>query len=112
MAALGLMLAGIGPRAAAAQKKPVTHKVTIDAARFQPAAIEAKVGDAIVWTNKDPYPHTVTSPVRRLGSKIAPDASWSYTAKRRESFPPCTLHQTMRGRSSSRRLYRRGGGQA
>jgi plastocyanin len=102
VAALGLMLVSIGPGAAASQKaqtKGTTHKVTIDGASFQPATIDVKVGDSIVWTNKDPYPHTVTSKEGGFDSKeLAPDASWTYTAKKAGEFPYiCTLHTTMKG---------------
>ena len=96
------MLVSISPGAAAAQKgqkKGTTRKVTIDGASFQPATIEVNVGDSVVWTNKDPYPHTVTSKEGGFDSEdVAPDASWTYVAKKAGEFPYlCTLHTTMKG---------------
>ena len=56
-----------------------------------------KTGDAVVWGNKDPFPHTATS--RAFDSKsIAAGGSWTYTAKARGEFPyVCSLHPTMKG---------------
>ncbi|WP_127522383.1 cupredoxin family copper-binding protein [Mesorhizobium sp. Z1-4] len=42
------------------------HTVTIERFKFVPAAIEAKPGDTVTWTNADIAPHTAT----------AADASW------------------------------------
>jgi plastocyanin len=37
-----------------------TIEVTIDKLVFSPASVQAKVGDTIVWTNKDILAHTAT----------------------------------------------------
>lgn len=37
-----------------------TIAVTIDKLVFSPATVEAKVGDTIVWVNKDVFAHTAT----------------------------------------------------
>lgn len=37
-----------------------TVHVTIEKLAFQPAEIEAKVGETIEWTNTDPFAHTAT----------------------------------------------------
>lgn len=57
-------------------------------------------GDRIVWTNKDPFPHTVTADTKLFDShSIAPGASWSYVAKRPGEYAySCTLHPTMKGK--------------
>lgn len=75
----------------------VTHTVTIDGVTFDPATLAVKVGDTVVWVNKDPFPHTVTSQARGFDSHaIAPGQSWSYTTTRAGMFPYlCTLHPTM-----------------
>ena len=36
------------------------HTVAIENFQFMPTDVEAKVGDSIVWTNKDSTAHTVT----------------------------------------------------
>ena len=38
-----------------------TITVTIDKATFMPAAVSARVGDVIVWDNKDIVAHTATA---------------------------------------------------
>lgn len=37
-----------------------TIQVTIDKLAFSPANVEAKVGDTIVWVNRDAFAHTAT----------------------------------------------------
>jgi plastocyanin len=39
---------------------PATIEVTIDKLVFSPANVQAKVGDTIVWANKDILAHTAT----------------------------------------------------
>ena len=91
-AALGLTLSAAEPAV-----KPTTHTVVMEAVKFQPAVLEVRAGDTVVWVNKDPFPHTVTSP--SFDSKIIfADKSWRYVAKKRGDFPyACTLHPTMKG---------------
>ena len=92
------MLLGIGPGAAALQK-PATHTVTIDGTSYQPQSLTVNVGDEVVWVNKDPFPHTVTSKSGGFDShEIEPDKSWKYTAAKKGDFDYiCTLHRTMKG---------------
>ncbi len=91
-AALGLALSAAEPAV-----KPTTHTVVMEAVKFQPAVLEVQAGDMVVWVNKDPFPHTVTSP--SFDSKIIfADKAWRYVAKKRGDFPyACTLHPTMKG---------------
>jgi plastocyanin len=97
-AALTLLLRSTGS-AAAPPAKPVTHAVTIDSAQYQQQTITVAVGDSIVWTNKDPFPHTVTSKAGGFDSQeIASGKSWKFTARKKGSFPyTCTFHPTMTG---------------
>ncbi len=78
--------------------KPATHTVTIEAVQFQPTTIDVKRGDSIVWVNKDPFPHTVTSASGTFDSKeIQPGESWSYKVQQSGDVPYiCTLHPTMK----------------
>ena len=81
-----------------AEAKPAKHTVTIEAVQFQPPTIEVNRGDSIVWTNKDPFPHTVTSASGKFDSKeIKPGESWTYTAQHSGDVAyVCTLHPTMK----------------
>jgi plastocyanin len=95
-AALGLLLSGGAP-ASAATPKPVTHTVVIDRMQFDPPVLTVKVGDIIVWINRDPFPHTATAHGGQFDShEIAAAHSWKYTAKKLGVFRyACTLHPTM-----------------
>jgi plastocyanin len=55
---LGLSLALV---MMAAPVKAETIQVTIDKLVFSPASVEAKVGDTILWVNKDAFAHTATA---------------------------------------------------
>ena len=94
--ALGLILFGLG--AAADAPIPASHTVMIEGASFQPKVLVVKVGDSVMWVNKDPFPHTVTSRAGDFDSgEIQPGKSWTYTAATKGTFPYiCTLHSIMK----------------
>ena len=85
----------------AAPAKPNVHVVTIEAMKFSPQTIEVAEGDSVVWTNKDPFPHTVAAADGSFRSKeIAPNESWKFTARKSGAVTvtyACTLHPTMTG---------------
>jgi plastocyanin len=87
-----------------AQTKSKVHHVAIDAMQFSPRAIEVKVGDTVIWENRDPFPHTVTSENRSFDSgQIGPNRSWKFIVRSRGDFSyVCTLHPTMKGRLASK----------
>ena len=80
-----------------AVEPPVVHTVLIEGTSFTPQTLVVRRGDTIVWTNKDPFPHTVTARNGEFDSHLIPeDHSWKYTARERGEFPYfCSLHQTM-----------------
>jgi plastocyanin len=94
---VALLLGSMGHEAAAS--KPATHTVTIEATQFQPNALTVRRGDTIIWVNKDPFPHTVTSKAGGFDSQqIQPGVSWKYRAVRKGEFDYiCSLHPTMTG---------------
>jgi plastocyanin len=96
--AWGLLLCHMAPRDAAAAPRPATHTVAIDGTRFQPDTLTVRAGDFVVWINKDPFPHTVTSQAGGFDShEIAPGQSWKYRPARDGEFAyVCTLHPTMK----------------
>jgi plastocyanin len=104
MAAAALLaVAAIGaPEAAPQQKrKPVLHRVTIDATSFAPAELTIRAGDSIVWMNRDVIPHTAT----QSGGKgfdsgtLASGDAWKHTFTASGSVDYiCTFHPTMKGR--------------
>jgi plastocyanin len=74
-----------------------THTVIMEGMAFSPEVITVTAGDSIVWINKDLVPHTATSSVARLDSKIVEaNKSWHYKAERTGDFDYfCSLHPTM-----------------
>jgi len=52
----------------------------------------------VVWTNKDPFPHTATSTAAGFDSHpLAPGASFTFKATKKGEFAyVCTLHPTMK----------------
>ncbi len=76
-----------------------THTVVIDGTAFVPGSITVQQGDRVVWQNKDPFPHTVTSRDGDFDSKsIAAGKSWTFVASRKGSFAyVCSFHPTMKG---------------
>jgi len=93
------LLSCSGPGTAAVSRAPVTHNVTIEAVAFTPSSITVKAGDSIVWANKDPFPHTVTSKAGGFDSlPLQPDRSWTLTPSTPGEFTyVCTLHPNMTG---------------
>ncbi len=79
--------------------KPVTHTVTIDATRYQPARLVVHAGDTVVWVNKDVIPHTATAKGGRFDSKVlAAGASWRLVATDTGATDyACVFHATMTG---------------
>lgn len=82
-----------------------SHAVTIEAMSFSPQVVEAKVGDTIVWTNQDPFPHTATAEDHSFDSGEIPfGGSWTLELRKEgEIAYICTLHPTMKGRLVIRR---------
>jgi plastocyanin len=74
-----------------------TIQVTIDKLVFSPATVEAKVGDTIMWVNKDVFAHTATVN-GDWDVMILPKKSASLTLKRVESVDySCRFHPNMKG---------------
>jgi plastocyanin len=82
-----------------AAPEPVVHTVTIEGSAFNPAIVTARVGDSVVWVNKDFFPHTATGQDGAFDSgMLMPEASWTFTAAERGTLDyTCTYHPTMRG---------------
>lgn len=97
-AALGMLVCLGASGAAGEAPRPAAHRVVIDGVRFQPGVITVKSGDAVVWVNKDPFPHTATATAGGFDShEIGPGRSWTYTTARSGNFAYiCTLHPTMK----------------
>jgi plastocyanin len=83
-----------------AQPRPAkTHTVTIDGTAYTPATVTVPLGDQVVWVNRDPFAHTVTSREAGLDSKdIEAEKSWSIRPHTKGRFTyTCTRHPSMTG---------------
>jgi plastocyanin len=83
---------------AEAATKPSEQVVVIEGTRFDPETLNVKMGDSIIWINKDPFPHTATSTTGEFDShEIAAGESWKFTPRKTGLFPyVCALHPTMK----------------
>jgi plastocyanin len=77
----------------------VVHEVHIRAMTFEPAALDARPGDTVVWINDDFLPHTATSKSGAWDSgEIAPGASWRLAVGEDGAGDYlCTFHPMMTG---------------
>jgi plastocyanin len=74
------------------------HMVAIDGVKFDPEVVTVHRGDTVVWTNKDPFPHTVTAAGSFDSKSIAAGASWRFKAGKAGVYDYiCTLHPNMKG---------------
>ena len=75
------------------------HTVVIENMQFNPAELQVRRGERIVWVNKDLFPHTVTSGSHAFDSgSIAATSSWTYVARKAGEYAyGCTFHPTMKG---------------
>jgi plastocyanin len=65
---------------------------------FAPADLAVAAGTEIVWTNRDPAPHTVTAEDGSFDSgEIAPGETFTITLESGEVVYACLIHPDMRG---------------
>lgn len=88
---------------------PATVNVTIQDFAYAPATLSVTKGQTVVWTNKGPSAHTVTSDAATFDSgNLAPPAGTGYNATAGQTFAftftqtgtfpyHCTLHPQMTG---------------
>lgn len=74
-------------------------RVLIDNFSFSPPAVTVPVGAAVIWTNRDDVPHTVTSTSHAFGSPaLDTDDTFSIRFDRPGTYPYyCAVHPHMTG---------------
>ena len=72
-------------------------QVAISGYAFTPATLSVEAGQPIVWTNKDPVPHTVTSADGLWDSgEVQPGASFTLTLDHAGAYKyHCSIHPFM-----------------
>ncbi len=84
--------------AAALRPGAATYTVIIDAVQYSPLVLTVRVGDTVVWVNRDPFPHTATAVDGRFDSQsIESGGSWKFTPKKPGVIAyGCKFHPTMK----------------
>ena len=83
---------------AARPAEPATHLITMENMQFSPPLRSVRVGDRVVWTNRDLVAHTATAAQRFDSRSVAPNASWTFVAREPGRIDyVCTFHPTMKG---------------
>jgi plastocyanin len=101
-AGMVVAMAGAGAVALAApiHAQAAGHQYTVTMANMSYGLMPGnlKVGDTIVWVNRDTVPHTVTARDHSFDLRIAPRQSARMTLQKAGSFPFfCIYHAEMRG---------------
>jgi plastocyanin len=87
----------LGPTIASAEA-PELRIVTISQMRYGSLPADLKVGDTIVWINKDTVPHTVTAKDHSFDLRLDPGKQVTQTMGKAGTFAfYCIYHPTMRG---------------
>ena len=90
-----LCAAGSG---AVAADKGATYTVQMTQMRYGTLPTNLKVGDTIVWVNKDTVLHTVTAKDHSFDLRLDPGKQGTVTLSKAGSIPfYCIFHPTMRG---------------
>ena len=85
--------------AAGAVAAPATHTITISKMRFGPVPANVRVGDTIVWVNRDIFRHTATARNRSFNIDLAPSASGRMVVRQSGTIAfYCIFHPGMTGR--------------
>ena len=84
--------------AATSQTAPKQYTVVMANMNYGALPGTAKVGDTIVWVNRDSVPHTVTARDHSFDLRIAPGQSGRMTLQKAGAIPfYCIFHSMMRG---------------
>jgi plastocyanin len=96
LAAAGIaFLALPGAQALAA---PRVHTVVIDKMKFGPVPTNIRVGDTILWVNRDLFRHTATAKDKSFNLVLPPKSSGKTIIRRSGTVPfYCVYHPGMKG---------------
>lgn len=73
------------------------HHVEISGVKFVPDTLEVRVGDEVIWENKDLVPHTVTADNKSFNSKqLDTGKTFKLKVKKAGEFSyKCSFHPVM-----------------
>ncbi len=80
------------------KEKAATFTVTIEGMKFVPSELTVKVGDIVIWLNKDIVSHTVTEQKKEFNSReIKSSSTWKFLVKKKGHFSYyCSFHPGMK----------------
>jgi plastocyanin len=98
----GVAIAGLwmaGAAASAPEAVSTNRTVVIENLQFNPKDLTVKSGARIIWSNKDPFPHTASADAKVFDSgSIAPNESWTWVARKPGTYAyVCSFHPIMKG---------------
>jgi len=78
---------------------PQVHTITIQDMKFQPAELDVKCGDTVVWVNNDLVTHDVTEETNKLWSSgpLPAGKSWRMAVRQNANYF-CSIHVVMKGK--------------
>jgi len=98
MLLLGGVIASASLNAPPAAAAPHTATIIMSNMSFGRVPADLRVGDTVVWVNRDTVPHTVTARDRSFDVRLAPGQSVSQPLTKPGTFAfYCIYHSTMRG---------------
>jgi plastocyanin len=99
LAAAAVMMSAVAGGIAAARIAPAPkqHVVTMANMSFGKLPAGVKVGDTIVWVNRDTVPHTATARDRSFDVRVGQGQSVKMLVKKAGTIPSsCIFHPAMR----------------
>lgn len=77
---------------------PETYNVTVENFAFNPAELNIKSGDTVIWTNQDSAAHRISGNGFQ-SDNLSKGQSFSFTFKTAGSFDyNCSIHPSMKGK--------------
>ena len=96
-AAMSAFALAVAPAAAEAK----VHTIVVEKMRFGPAPAGLRVGDTIVWVNRDPVRHTATARDKSFNVDLPPRASGKTVIRRAGPIAVyCVFHPAMTAKLS------------
>ena len=91
------LAAALLPNAPAAAA-PRTYAVVIDKLKFGAVPVSLRVGDSILWTNRDIFRHSATAADHSFDVDLPPGAKATTLLRKAGTIPfVCKYHPAMRG---------------
>ena len=98
-AAVPAFVLGLALAPAPAEAK--THTIVVEKMRFGPAPAGLRVGDTVVWVNRDPVRHTATARDKSFNVDLPPRSSGKAVVRRAGAIAVyCVFHPAMTGKLS------------